>query len=166
MSNTSSVNPDFFLAIVGKKQGAIKGECSVPQHLNEIGVLSWVWGMAASLAAGSTQATGRRIHEPLIITKRMDGASTKLMNALSQNEELKSVTLSMRKAGMGLDEDYCNIKLEKARLADIRLHSDSSGMVIETVKFCYQKIEITYYAQQNLGARSGGMIFQDELVDS
>jgi type VI secretion system secreted protein Hcp len=163
--NNVQGSPDIYLAVVGKKQGALKGECQVPHHLNEISVMHWTWGMTASLAAGSTQATGRRIHAPLIVTKKMDAASTKLMNALSQNEELKSITLSMRKGGMG-DEDFCSVKLEKARLADIHLSSDETGSVIETLRFSYQKIEVTYYAQQDGGGRSGGMTFQDELVDA
>jgi type VI secretion system secreted protein Hcp len=167
MSNSNPTGiPDFFLAVVGKKQGAVKGESTVPKHLGEIGVVHWSWGIAAPLAAGSTQTTGRRVHDQLSITKRLDSSSTKLMNALSQNEELKSVTLSMRKGGMALEEDYCTIKLEKARLTEIRFDSDASGSVTEHLRFAFQKVEITYHAQLNGGARGGGMTFQDELADS
>jgi type VI secretion system secreted protein Hcp len=154
---------DVFLAVVGKRQGPIKGECSAVGHVDDITVLSWQWGMSAPTAIGTTQSTGRRVHEALVVTKQLDSASTRLMSALTTNEELKSVTLSLRKSGMNKD-DFFKVELEVGRVAGLHIESDGSGGVREVVKFAFQRIEITYQPQLSGGGRGGGQVFQDELV--
>ena len=153
---------DVFLAIVGKKQGQIKGECHTVGHADEITVLTWQWGMSAPSAVGTAQATGRRVHEALVVTKHLDAASTRLMSALAVNEELKSVKLSLRKAGS--KDDFFTVELEVGRVASVHVESDGSGGVHEVVKFLFQKIEVTYHAQLGAGGLGGGQVFQDELT--
>jgi type VI secretion system secreted protein Hcp len=163
---TSTVGPvgtaDVFLSIVGKKQGPLKGECRSAGHVDDISVLTWQWGMSAPSAVGTTQATRRRVHEALIVTKQLDSASTRLMSALAVNEELKSVTLSLRKAGDHKD-DFFTIKLELGRVSSLHVESDGSGGVHEVVKFAFQKIEVTYQPQLTAGGLGGAQVFQDEL---
>ena len=155
---------DVFLAVVGKKQGPIKGECRSVGHVDDITVLTWQWGISAPTAVGTTQATRRRVHEALVVTKSLDSASTRLMSALAVNEELKSVKLSLRKAGMDKD-DFFTIELEAGRVASLHVESDGSGGVHEVVKFVFQKIEVTYQAQLAGGGVGGAQVFQDELVN-
>ncbi len=164
--STSTVGPvgtaDAFLTIVGKKQGPLKGECREVGHVDDITVLSWQWGMSAPSAVGSTQATRRRVHEALVVTKHLDSASTRLMNALAVNEELKSVKLSLRKAGDHKD-DFFTIELEAGRVSSLHVEADDGGGVHEVVKFAFQKIEVTYHPQLTAGGLGGGQVFQDEL---
>src|SRR5690349_2681654 len=95
--NTSThASADAFLAMSGKRQGAIKGECKSTGHVDEITVVGWQWGLSAPTAVGTSQTTGRRVYEALVITKHIDAASTKLMAALATNEEIKSAKLSLR----------------------------------------------------------------------
>lgn len=155
---------DVFLNVVGKKQGPIKGECKSVGHVDDITVLTWQWGLSAPTAVGTTQATRRRVHEALSVTKQLDSASTRLMSALSVNEELKSVKLSLRKAGLGSD-DFFKIELESARVASLHVESDGAGGVHEVVKFVFQKIAVTYQPQQSGGGAGGSQVFQDELVN-
>lgn len=166
---TSTAGPvataDVFLAVVGKKQGPLKGECRAVGHVDEISVLSWQWGMSAPTAVGSTQATRRRVHEALIVTKQLDTASTRLMSALAINEELKSVTLSLRKAGDHKD-DFFTITLEAGRVSSLHVESDDNGGVHEVVKFAFQKIEVSYKPQLTAGGLGGAQVFQDELDTS
>jgi len=165
---TSTAGPggaaDVFLAVVGKKQGPLKGESRAVGHVDDISVLTWQWGMSAPSAVGTTQATRRRVHEALVVTKQLDSASTKLMSALAVNEELKSVTLSLRKAGNHSD-DFFTIKLEAGRVASLHVESDANGGLQEVVKFAFQKIEVTYQPQLAGGGLGGSQVFQDELVD-
>ena len=153
---------DVFLAVVGKRQGQIKGECRAVGHVDEIAALTWQWGMSSPSAIGSTQATRRRVHEELVVTKHLDAASTRLMNALATNEELKSVKLSLRKVGASKD-DFFTIELEAGRVSDLHVESDDSGGVLEIVKFAFQKIEVTYQPQLAAGGLGGSQVFQDEL---
>lgn len=153
-----------FLAVVGKKQGPLKGECETAGHADEINLIAWRWGVTAPTAPGSARATGRRVYETLQVDKYVDASSTRLINALACNEDLRSVTLSLRKAGS--DEDFFTIKLERARVASSHLQSNPSGGLYETVTFAYQKIQIDYHPQQRTGQRGAASSFSDELQES
>src|SRR5450432_4499407 len=108
-------NADAYLAVVGKKQGTIKGESQTPGHTDEIGVVAWRWGLSSPTDQATGLARGRRVYDPLEVDKLVDGSSTRLLNALANNEGLRSVTLSLRKAGAGT-EDFFIFKLENARV--------------------------------------------------
>ena len=155
---------DAYLAVVGRKQGPLKGEVVAPGHEDEIGVIAWHWGVTAPTAPGSARATGRRIYEALRIDKYVDASSTRLINALASNEELRSVTLNLRKAGTE-EEDFFTIKLERARVVGSEIRSSPSGGLYETVTFAYQKIEINYHPQQRTGQRGAATSFSDELEE-
>ena len=155
---------DAYLSVVGKKQGPLKGEAVAPGHEGEIGVIAWRWAVSAPTAAGSARATGRRVYDLLRVDKYVDASSTKLINALANNEDLRSVTLGLRKAGTD-DEDFFSVKLDRARVVGSELQSSPSGGLYETVAFAYQKIQIDYHPQQRTGQRGAATSFSDELEE-
>jgi len=165
LNSTSAASADAFLAISGKRQGAIKGECKSTGHVDEITVIGWQWGLSAPTAVGSNQATGRRVHEALVITKHIDAASTKLMAALATNEEIKTAKLSLRKAGLAAD-DFMTIELGQARVTGLHIDFGDDGGTREVVKITYQKIDVTYHPQLSAGGKGGTMSFTDELSTS
>lgn len=152
---------DAYLAVVGRKQGPLKGESETPGHVDEIAVIAWRWGVSSPTATGSSQATGRRMYDVLEIDKLVDGSSTRLLNSLGNNEDLKSATLALRKAGTG-EDDYFKITLELARIVACRMQSSPSGGLYETVSIAYQKITMEYSPQQAGGAKGAGSSFTDE----
>jgi type VI secretion system secreted protein Hcp len=152
---------DAFLAVKGKVQGPVKGECQSAGHVDEISILTWEWGMSSPTSAATGQASGRRIHEFLVVTKSLDSASTKLMNALATNEELKTVTLALRKSGMAKD-DFFTIELETGRVVGQHIAYDAKGGTVEVVKFSFQKITVTFSPQASGGGKGGAMTFSDE----
>lgn len=161
-SSDAAVSADAFLAVVGKKQGPLKGECETPGHVDDISVIAWRWAVSSPTAPGSTQATGRRVYEHLEVDKYVDACSTRLLNALANNEDLKSVTLSLRKAGTD-DEDFFVMTLEKARVTGSQIRSSLSGGLFETVSIAYQKITIDYHPQASSGQRGAASSYNDEL---
>ena len=52
---------DVYLKVQTKRAGAIKGESRGKDHLDEIVVHGWNWGVAVSAALGSTQVTGKSV---------------------------------------------------------------------------------------------------------
>lgn len=156
---------EAYLEVVARRQGALTGECESAGHENQIGVIAWRWGVAAPTAPGTTQATGRRVYDRLEIDKYVDLASTKLLNALATNEELKTVTLALRKAGTEGD-DFMKIVLGNARVCDSHFLSSPTGGLYETVAFAFQKIEMEYHPQKRTGLRGAPTMFQDELEGS
>jgi type VI secretion system secreted protein Hcp len=71
----------------------------------------------------SGMASGRRVHHPLVITKRIDKASPKLYMALTKGERLTEVTVKWYRivqAGGGGQEHYFTTKLEEAVIVSIK----------------------------------------------
>ena len=102
--------------------------------LDTFDVLSVNHGVSVAREAGSGMATGRRMHKPFVITKRMDKSSPLLMKALVENRVVTG-TFTLRQNGQAV----ATIKLTNARMSDYEQH----GMT-ETWSFVYQKIEWTW----------------------
>lgn len=156
---------DMFVKIEGTKQGVIKGESVDPKHPDEINVLGWSWGMDASQEALGHRS-GRTSLQELAITKRVDSATTALMAALRNNEVIKKLTLTVRKAG-GIDAlDYFTITLEKARVTHQHIEggedADASALT-EVFRVGFQKIAVQYQPQTKTGGSRGAMIFETDV---
>jgi len=155
----------MFLSVKGAKAGVINGEAQdAGTHKGEIEVLAWSWGMQgkASLAGGA--ATGKATMRELRITKRVDKASTALMNALRSNEVIKEAVLTLRKSGKSPLE-YLRLKIEDGRVTSLEIDAgddQGSPLVLERVSFSFNKIGIEYVPQGSDGLPQGGTTFEDQ----
>lgn len=154
---------DVFLSVQSKRAGKLKGESSAVDHKDEIVVQGWSWGVASASALGSSQATGRRSYKNLVVTKRIDAASTALMSVLATNDEVKEAKLSMRKAGEG-QRDFFTITLSQARVTALDIECGDDGDAIERVSFSFNKVSVEHERQQGTGQRGGSTSFQDEIL--
>ena len=159
---------DMFLAVKGVRNGVIQGESEDAVHGKEIEIISWSWGMNQHMAPGGglTQKTGRRSTQELKITKSLDTASTGLLSALSSNELLTSVVLTMRKAG-STPLEFLKITLKEACVSSISVEggvpAGSVGLV-EVVTFAFNVIEVEYIGQGRDGQRLGSYAWNDEFT--
>jgi type VI secretion system secreted protein Hcp len=147
LPTTSAI--DVYLSVQTKRAGKLKGESRVAPHADDIIVHGWSWGVSASSALGSSQATGRRTYKNLVVLKR----------------EVKEAKLSMRKAGEG-QRDFFTITLSQARVASLDLECGENGEAIERVTFAFNKVQVDYELQQASGQRGGGTSFQDEILST
>jgi type VI secretion system secreted protein Hcp len=154
---------DIFLRVQAKRAGRLKGESVSPGHEDDIEVESWRWGVQASSALGSTQATARRSYSGLTIVKRIDSSSTALLSALATNDEIKEAVLTMRKSG-GEAVDYFLLTLKEARVTQIDHGVSDDGGTRETVAFAFRKVEVEYRKQQAGGSRGASHMFTDEIL--
>jgi type VI secretion system secreted protein Hcp len=155
---------DMFLLVKGAKHGLIKGEAQDSQHKDEIEVLSWSWGMQAKVSLGGGTATGKATMNDLRIVKRVDAASTALMQALRTNEPIQKAVLTLRKAGKSQLE-YLKITIEQGRVTSLVIDAgDTSGSaeIFEKVGLSFNKIEVEYVPQGKDGKPQGGMLFTDQ----
>lgn len=159
----ADVASDIFLHVKTQRAGKIKGECATENHVDDIAVLRWNWGVAANTAIGSNQSTARRSYKHLVLTKRIDSASTGLLSALVSNDAVSEAVLSMRKAG-GEALDYFRMTLNEARVVNVEVTVGDDGRAVETVAFAFTKIEIEYQRQQVQGSSSGASVFTDEAI--
>lgn len=157
-----NVSADLFLHLQAKRAGKIKGEGAADDHVGDIELSGWSWGLSASSGLGSTQATSRRSYSALTVRKRIDSATTALMAALATNDEIKEAKLTMRRAG-GEQEDFFIVKLNNARITAVQHEADADGGTTETVAIAFTKVEVEYRLQQASGQRGGSTMFSDEL---
>jgi len=166
---TSAVKPapvagaDAYLSVRTKRAGELKGEVSAKGHENAIEVHGFHFGLAASSAIGSGQATARRQYEHLVVVKRLDSSSTPLMSALATNDEVKELKLALRKHGGG-PEDFFTITLTAARVVGVELDFDAGGETVERASFAFTKIDVEYRVQGANGVLGAASTFTDEFV--
>ena len=149
---------DIFLSVKGARCGVIKGESQDSVHANEIDVVSWSWGMQAKPSLGGGAASGKAAVHELKVLKRVDAASTALMQALRTNELISKAVLTQRKAGRGALE-FLKITIEQGRVTSLTLDGGGNGAatpdVLENVSFSFNKISIEYVPQGPDGHGAG-----------
>jgi type VI secretion system secreted protein Hcp len=164
VSAPASSASDIFLHLQTKRAGKAKGEAVSSGHEGDIIVLAWSWGVAATSAIGSTQATARRSYKGLTVVKNIDSATTALMAALASNDEVKEAKLTMRKSGSAEQMDYFIVTLNNARVSAIDHATDEQGNTTESVTLLFTKLEVEYRPQKTSGLRGGSFVFQDEVL--
>lgn len=163
MAPALPIQSDVFLSVQTKRAGKVKGEAIAPGHEDDIVVRGWHWGVSASSALGSSQATGRRAYKALTVVKQVDSATTALMSALVTNDEVKEAKLTMRKAGSE-QIDYFLLTLQKARISSVDHSADEHGNTLETVTLQFKKVSVEYRTQKSAGGRGASMTFEDEIL--
>lgn len=147
-------NADIFLYVEGASAGVVKGESNVPEHVDEIEVLSWDWGMKSSTALGGMGASARTALSELSVSKRTDRATTSLMSMMRNNEVVKVAKLYVRRAGAsGPATDYLIVEIKKGRVTSHHIGTESSGSptLTETLTFAFEEIEVSYSLQSETG---------------
>lgn len=156
---------DMFLKVEGARQGPIKGEAQDSEHASEIDILGWSWGMRAQTAMGAGGVTGKSTLQELTVDKRVDSATTALMAALRNNEQLKKVILTVRKAGKDPIE-YFKITLQGARITALDVVSEEEGsneQLSEKLSIAFTSISVEYTPQGAEGSPRGGMSFETDI---
>ncbi|MBL8332920.1 MAG: type VI secretion system tube protein Hcp [Rubrivivax sp.] len=153
---------DAFLSLTTKRAGKAKGEATAVGHAGDITVVGWRWGMNASSALGSTQATTRRSYSALTIVKRVDQATTAILSAAATNDEVKEAKLTLRRAG-GSQVDFLTVTVSAGRIVSVEHESDPDGGTRETLGIAFTKVQVEYAPQQASGSRGGTAVFNDEL---
>ena len=143
---------DFYISIRGEKQGAFKGDAAGAKRAKgKIGGVKFSMETTSPRDVATGQATGKRTHKPIVITKAWDAASPQLYNALVDNETLKTVLFEFMKTDpAGKEIVYYTVTLTNANVSNLHSYvdlTDTSGdrydaHALEDVSFVFQKIEI------------------------
>ena len=143
---------EFYVTIQGKKQGQFKGESQREREKGKIPALRFVYEIKSPRDAATGQASGKRQHSPITITKEWGAASPQLFQALVMNEVLESVLFEFIQTGTeGAEEVYYTIKLTNATIANLKQYLDQTKQdtgfathAFEDVSFTFQKIEVAH----------------------
>jgi type VI secretion system secreted protein Hcp len=154
---------DYFLKIDG-----IKGESQDKSHKDEMDVQSFSWGMAQQGTAvkGGGMGAGKVAVSDLHITKQVDAASPKLLDACATGKHIGSAQLTCRKAG-GSAIEYWTIKLTDVLISSIHQQPAASGgsanagnsplLPDEVITINYSAYEANYKGQQKDGTAAGAV---------
>lgn len=151
---------EFYVSIEGTKQGRFKGETGAARRgdgtaeslgADKIAGIRYLSEVKSPRDVATGQASGKRQHQPITITKEWGAASPQLFQALVQNEVLKSVFFEFVKtSSQGTEVVYHTVKLTNATVSNIKAYVDLTDTTgdpydaheLEDVSFTFQKIEM------------------------
>lgn len=151
---------DFLLQIEG-----IDGEAQVKEFAGAIEVLAYDWGIVSPRDPASGQATGKRMHKPFVVTKRIDKTTPHLVARCATGEHIKKATLILRRTGaQGAMETFIKIELRNVLVTSIAnfdpdvdgdgLGERTGSKGVERVSFVYEQIALM--------DGSGGLLYVDD----
>ena len=120
---------------------------------NSIECLFFETSVRTAREKGSSRATGRRTHEPIVIRKRIDKSTPLLYNALCSNQVVAGTFKFYRPnpAGDGSTQHFYTVEFSEGRIASIRGTSpdcidpaSSMDPPMEEVGFVFGEITWTY----------------------
>ena len=147
---------EFYVTIEGTTQGAFKGESPRKAHTAKLSGLSYNHEIKSPRDIATGQASGKRQHAPIRVSKEWGAASPQLFQALCTNEVLTTVLFEFyRTTREGKEECYHTITLTDATISQIRYMTgaglDSAGTSkttsshdtheLEEIAFTYRRIE-------------------------
>ena len=145
---------DFFLEIITKKGGKIKGEALSQACTEQIEVKRFTIGLDSPTDYDSGQATGRVHLEHAEFEFPTSTATTVLVKTLCSNDVITVATLSCRKTGAhGKEAIYLQWRFNSARLVSFKMAGDNE-VTLDTIKIAYSGIEVSYRQQKQDGTLS------------
>lgn len=138
---TVSDNLRFFLKVEG-----VTGESTDADHKDYIDVESFSWGVSNSGSVlGSGGGAGRANFRDFTVSKRLDKASPFLMMASATGQHIKTATLVIETAPMGVQ--IGQIKLTDVLVSSVdasRQTTATTEIVGEEVALSFAKVELDY----------------------
>ncbi len=120
--------PQYYMTIPG-----ITGESNEPGHQGSIGVT----GM-------QTRALrGRSTPGEIVITKPVDTASPKLMQACANGTHIPDVVITSRKADVRSRQPYMTIKMSDVVITSYSITREGDGPAVERLQLRFQRLERT-----------------------
>jgi type VI secretion system secreted protein Hcp len=144
---------EFYVTIKGQKQGQFTEVSSAGRDNTKIVGRKFSYEVTSPHDSATGQATGRRQHKPVTITKEWSATSPKLFQALITSEILESVLFEFtRTAADGTEEIYYTIKLKNASVSNLKQYLDenlgtepeANKRELEDVTFVFQFIEVEH----------------------
>lgn len=144
---------EAYVMIKGTKQGQFKGEVTHKGSNQWIPVIAISHGVQSPRDNATGQASGKRQHKPITITREWGAASPQLERARATSELLELVVIEFVRPGpKGEEQVYQTIRLTNALISRInRNGNQASGRAAgkdtheqEEISFTFEKIEILY----------------------
>ncbi|HEY2407214.1 MAG TPA: type VI secretion system tube protein TssD [Polyangiaceae bacterium] len=147
---------EFYVSIEGTKQGKFKGESPRESWKDKIPGLSYSHQIQSPRDIATGQASGKRQHGPITITKEWGASTPQSFQALVTNEVLKTVFFEfIHTTADGAEEVYQTVKLTNATVCSVQYKTGQGESAesaktqstydtheLEMVSFTYMRIEM------------------------
>lgn len=146
-----------FVTFEGVKQGRLKGDG--PEHLSRTEFLGYSFSLSQAYDPTTSLIYGKTKQGTVKILKKNGPSTPQIIDALANNEELKSVLLEfIRPQTDGSSFVYYTVKMTKARIIKIEQSTDDGNLnlkqgalPIDEITLVYQRIE---FEQKDGGTKS------------
>jgi type VI secretion system secreted protein Hcp len=135
----------------------VAGESTVANHVGEIDVLSFTWGVVRPSSTTTTSGSGTANAQALTITKRLDKSSASLMVGVFQGTRYPTAVLFVRNQGAN-PLDFFKITLTDVIAVSYNSTQGGGEGVVESVSLTFGTIKFDYQAQNPDGTAAGGLI--------
>ncbi len=138
-----------YLRLTGEMQGEIKGPVTQPGREDSILVIATSHELISPRDAASGLPTGKRQHNPFVITKELDISTVRLLFAMVNGENITDFEIQYwQPSPQGPEIQFYTIKLYNARICGIRQEmlnnkypENMQHKEREHISFTYSKIE-------------------------
>jgi len=155
---------EFYVSVKGKKQGQFPGESPRKAYDTKIPCLAFDYAIESPRDAHTGQASGKRQHRPVQITKEWGKTSPMFFQALVNNEALDEIKMEFVKTDpKGAEIVHYQITLTNATVSSLHQFVESvrreatggSGpatlMELEEISFTFDKIELEDILGKTMG---------------
>lgn len=152
---------DMFLKIDG-----VKGEAQDKKYPEEIDVLAWSWGVSNSGTThmGKGSGAGKANFQDISVTKFVDAASARLMQACTTGEHFTKANLIVRKAGKKALE-YIKIDMKDVIITSISTGgSGGEDRLTENVTLNFGAFHQQYTPQKEDGSADAVKEFKYDIA--
>jgi type VI secretion system secreted protein Hcp len=140
---TARQHPTIYVDIKGRNNVQFPGDATTGARKNQIVALSLTYETEIPRNPQTGQATGKRMHKPVVFTHDVSPATPYLFEAAARNETLPSVTIEVGKADAnGLMTSSYTLKLTNATVTSLRQFTEEN-ILMEEVALTFEKSEIT-----------------------
>lgn len=140
------------------KIGDISGESKAADHEEEIDVYSISWGVARPVdsESGSTRTRSAAKFEDLVLKKRLDKSTPKLMEACANGKSFDEIVLVVRKDSGDAHLDYLEITMNNVIVTSVNINgTDSDDRPLVSVGFDFEVVEMVYTEFDETGKSAG-----------
>lgn len=145
----------LYVKVVGKKQGTFKGDGLLAKgHTDQMLALTFDYGLLSPRDLATGQASGKRQHKPVVITKEWGPSMPQFLVAVGTNEQLTKVTMEFWDTTVkGVQRLHFVVTLTNASVSEVKQRL-ANDLLTEDIAFTFQKIQVE--------DKIGGTIFQDD----
>lgn len=140
------------LSAEGTKQGKFKGESTKAKFNDRIELTGFIQEVASPRDAASGMASGKRVHQPILLLKQSGASSPQFFQALTTNEVLKTVVIDFYKTdATGKEINYYTVTLTNAAVSGYKQFigplenekfNPANNSLYDEIKLVFQKIQV------------------------